>query len=213
VRTMIHHDNLVLIRSIKERGILVTPRIIEAFLQVNRVNFVPEAMREETYGDYPLPIGKGQTISQPSTVAFMLELLQAQEGDEVLDIGSGSGWTLALLAYLVGKKGHVIGLERIDTLIEYANEHLKQIKCNNAVVQKAGSELGLPDKKFDAVLVSASARNLPNSLLKQLKPNGRLVIPVRDSIFRYSKSDDDGYKEEEYPGFRFVPLIVGSIIL
>jgi len=207
VRTMIHRDNLALIRSIEKRGILVTPLIIKAFLKVDRVNFIPEAMREETYGDYPLPIGKGQTISQPSTVAFMLELLQVQEGDEVLDIGSGSGWALALLACLVGKKSHVIGLERVDTLIEYANEHLKQIKCGNAVVQKAGSELGLPGKKFDAILVSASAQNFPSSLLKQLKPNGRLVIPIRDSIFRYSKFDDERYTEEEYPGFRFVPLI------
>ena len=207
MRTMIHRDNLALIRSIEERGILVTPRIIEAFLNVDRVNFIPEAMREETYGDYPLPIGKGQTISQPSTVAFMLELLQAQEGDEALDIGSGSGWTLALLAYLVGKKSHVIGLERVDTLIEYANEHLKQIKCGNAVVKKAGSELGLPGRKFDDILVSASAQDFPNSLLKQLKPNGRMVIPIRDSIFRYSKFDDERYTEEEYPGFRFVPLI------
>lgn len=205
---MMPHDNLALIRSIEKRGILVTPRIIEAFLKVDRVNFMPEAMREETYGDYPLPIGKGQTISQPSTVAFMLELLQVQEGDEVLDIGSVSGWALALLACLVGKKSHVIGLERVDTLIEYANEHLNQIKCSNAVVQKAGSELGLPGKKFDAILVSASAQNFPGSLLKQLKPNGRLVIPIRDSIFRYSKFDDDRYTEEEYPGFRFVPLIV-----
>ena len=205
---MMHHDNLALIRSIEKRGILVTPRIIEAFLKVDRVNFMPEAVQEETYGDYPLPIGKGQTISQPSTVAFMLELLQVQEGDDVLDIGSGSGWALALLACLVGKKSHVIGLERVDALIEYANEHLKQIKCSNAVVQKAGSELGLPGKKFDAILVSASARNFPDSLLKQLKPNGRLVIPVRGSIFRYSKLNDDRYTEEEYPGFRFVPLIV-----
>ena len=86
---MMHHDKLALIRSIEERGILVTPRIIKAFLKVDRVNFMPEAIREETYGDYPLPIGKGQTISQPSTAAFMLELLQVQEGDEVLDIGSG----------------------------------------------------------------------------------------------------------------------------
>ena len=204
---MMHHDNLALIHAIKERGILITPRIIDAFLQVDRVNFIPEAMREEAYGDYPLPIGKGQTISQPSTVAFMLELLQAQEGDEVLDIGSGSGWALALLACLVGKKNHVIGLERVDTLIEYANEHLKQISCSNAVVQKSGSELGLPGRMFDDILVSASAQNFPGSLLKQLKPNGRLVIPIRNSIFRYSKLDDDRYTEDEYPGFRFVPLI------
>lgn len=194
--------------SIEANGMLMTPRIIEAFLKVDRVGFVPEAMQEETYGDYPLPIGNGQTISQPSTVAFMLELLQVQEDDEVLDIGSGSGWTIALLAFLAGKKSQVIGLERIDALVEFANEHLKQINCSNAVVKKADSELGLPSRKFDAILVSASARDFPDALLKQLKPNGRLVIPVRDSVFRYTKLEGDRYKEEEYPGFRFVPLIV-----
>ncbi|MCK5795041.1 MAG: methyltransferase domain-containing protein [Anaerolineales bacterium] len=205
---MIPHDNLALIRSIKERGMLVTPRIIEAFLNVDRVNFISEAMRDETYGDYPLPIGNGQTISQPSTVAFMLELLQAQVGDEVLDIGSGSGWAIALLAYLVGKKSNVIGLERIDSLMEFANEHLRKIKCSNAVVKKASAQVGLPGRRFDAILVSASAQDFPASLLQQLKPNGRLVIPVRNSIFRYTKLADGKYREEEYPGFSFVPLIV-----
>src|SRR3989338_8071025 len=106
----------VLIDDLIGGGYLKTPLIIEAFKKIDRADFVSENLRDEAYENYPLPIGFDQTISQPLTVAFMLELLQPQPGEKILDIGSGSGWTTTLLAFCVGKEGRGFGLERIPEL-------------------------------------------------------------------------------------------------
>jgi len=197
-----------LIRSMITNGALKSPHIIEAFRKTDRKFFVPEGFFDHIYIDKPLPIGKGQTISQPSTVAFMLELLSAQRGDNILDIGSGSGWTTALLCQIVGKEGSVTGLERVDELVERGKENLAKFdfgkKCR---IQKAGEKLGMPNYKFDKILVSASAQDIPKELFEQLKTGGILVVPVRNSIFRFKKISETEVQTEEYPGFVFVPLI------
>jgi protein-L-isoaspartate(D-aspartate) O-methyltransferase len=168
---------------------------------------VPEGFQEKIYEDAPLPIGKGQTISQPSTVAFMLELLEPQEGDSILDIGSGSAWTTALLCEIVTETGSVIGMDRVDILVEAGKKKLSQFEFKNCRIEKAGDQLGKPGKQFDKILVSASAPEIPVALFTQLKIGATLVIPVRNSIFKFKKLSDDKIQKEEYAGFVFVPLI------
>ena len=204
------HSQEALIESMIQKGVLRTPRIIETFRQVDRALFVPPELRAYTYEDRPLPIGEGQTISQPSTVAFMLELLQPKEGEEILDIGSGSGWTTALLCSIVGKSGKVIGLERIDELVRFGKDNFGKLFGNrdNCSIEKAGEFLGIPGKQFDAILVSAAADHLPVELIEQLKVGGRLVVPVNNSIYLIEKLDNNKIKKQEFFGFSFVPLIV-----
>ncbi len=192
-----------LIRS----GVLHSPHIIRAFETTDRALFVPEELQELAYSDEPLPIGYAQTISQPSTVAFMLELLDPQSSQHILDIGSGSGWTTALLARIVGENGFVTGLERIDALVAYGNENLKRLGITNAKIHKAGKELGIPGERFDRILVSAAATELPLELPRQLKEGGKLVIPVQNSIFELKKNTDGTLILAEHVGFRFVPLV------
>ncbi len=197
-----------LIDSMILRGMLGSPHIIDAFREIDRKYFVPESFEEHIYVDAPLPIGNNQTISQPSTVAFMLEKLEPGEGDKVLDIGSGSGWTTALLCHIVGEKGSVTGLERMDALVEQGEENLSKFHFgSHCRIQRAGEKLGLPGEQFDRILVSASADEIPEELFLQLKVGGILVIPVRNSIFKFKKISEDNIEREEFYGFVFVPLI------
>lgn len=199
--------NKELIQSMQNSGVLRTPRIIHAFEKIDRKYFVPQGFEENIYVDAPLPIGEGQTISQPSTVAFMLELLAPQEGDSVLDIGSGSGWTTSLLCEIVGKNGRVIGMERVDELVKTGQKNLSQFGFKNCRIEKAGEKLGKPKEVFDKILVSASAPQIPTELFEQLKIGATLVIPVQNSIFKFKKLSDTKIQKEEYTGFVFVPLI------
>jgi protein-L-isoaspartate(D-aspartate) O-methyltransferase len=196
-----------LIRGMEAYGVLRSPRIRKAFEEIDRKYFVPEYFAGETYGDYPLPIGEDQTISQPTTVAFMLELLEAKEGDRVLDIGSGSGWTTALLGHIVGEKGEVIGLERQKALVEKGCKNIARFHFKHVRIEEAGDALGMPGEQFDAILVSASAPEIPGELFAQLKTGGKLVIPVQNSVYRFEKLSESEIRQEEYPGFIFVPLI------
>jgi protein-L-isoaspartate(D-aspartate) O-methyltransferase len=197
-----------LINAMIVAGTLETPEIIEAFEVVDRKYFIPNTFSEYMYIDKPLPIGEEQTISQPSTVAFMLELLRPQKGDNILDIGSGSGWTSALLCSIVGKSGSLLGLERMDILVGLGRKNLSQFSFGeHCSIEKASNLLGVPGRKFDKILVSASADEIPESLFDQLNIGGTLVIPVQHSIFKFEKLSDTELKKEEFPGFVFVPLI------
>lgn len=202
--------NEQLVRALEETGVLHTPAVIRACLRVDRADFAPTELTAFAYRDVPLPIGFGQTISQPTTVAFMLELLAPRPGDQVLDVGSGSGWTTALLAELVGPTGRVWGVERVPELVLLGQEQLAAYHYPQAAIQVAGAELGLPEAApFDRILVSAAANKLPAALVAQLRPGGVLVLPVLDAVWRVEKQLDQTLEIQKYGGFSFVPLIEG----
>lgn len=183
-------------------------RINQAFHIVPRTAFLPMDVRERAELDRPLPIGFGQTNSQPSTVRLMLEWLGPQSGEKILDIGSGSGWTTALLAYLVGSKGSIYAVEKIPQLVSFGRKNCEQAGARNVRFFEAGSTYGLPDfAPYDRILVSAAALTLPKALLEQLKVGGRLVIPIGNSIHVIDKINKSTHRGTENPGFLFVPLI------
>jgi len=204
------------IRDLVYQGFLKTDRIIDAFSKVKRVDFVPEDLESASEANIPLPIGQGQTISQPLTVAFMLEHLEPHVGDKVLDVGSGSGWTTALLAHIVGKKGKVIGLERIKSLCDFGKNNISKynlIEGGKAQIICADGTKGyINEAPYQRILVSASAKEIPKELKKQLAVGGRMVIPVRDSIWVLQKNSEKDFQEEEFPGFIFVPLVSENTI-
>lgn len=179
-----------------------------AFKAVPRDEFLPPDQRINSSWDAPLPIGYGQTNSQPYTVALMLEWLEVQAGDKILDIGSGSGWTSALLAQLTGGGGRVYAVEKVPELVEFGAENCRKLGIRNIRFYKAGKTLGLPKfAPYDRILVSAAASQLPSELLRQLKIDGRMVIPIRNSIFVIDKTGQETYEQLEKPGFAFVPLV------
>jgi protein-L-isoaspartate(D-aspartate) O-methyltransferase len=196
-----------LVDAMISSGTLQTPSIIDAFREVDRKYFVPKVWSNEAYMDNPLPIGDGQTISQPSTVAFMLEKLAPKKGDKVLDIGSGSGWTTALLCHIVGEEGSVTGLERVTALVQMGQENLSKFDLAHGCIKHAANQLGIPGEQFDRILVSAAAEEIPEELFAQLKVGGTLVIPVENSIYQCTKLSEEEIKIEEFYGFVFVPLI------
>lgn len=219
-----------LIENLIRDGYLKTPLIIEAFRKINREDFVINEFKEYAYVNEPLQIGYGQTISQPLTVAFMLELLQPQPGDRILDIGSGSGWQTALLAYCVshqGKPGKVFAIDRIPELVEFGKKNVAKYNfLGKGIVEFIWGDgsLGWPNVKmypellesssesrlsegFDKIICAASAEQIPKQWEKQLKIGGRLVAPVKNSIWLLIKKNDKEFEEQEFPGFAFVPLI------
>lgn len=198
-----------LVEELKTTGVLRSPEIIKAFLDVDRKDFVRKEDVNSAYENIPFSIGFGQTISQPLTVAFMLELLEPKRGERVLDVGAGSGWSTALLAYLTGKEGYVFGTEIVPELLEFGKKNLsKYFKENRADIFLAKRELGLPEEApFDRILVSASGEKISKTLVEQLKPDGTLVMPVENSIIKVVRGRfSDELVEEEYPGFVFVKL-------
>ncbi len=184
-------------------------RIRAAFAAVRRVGFLPEDQRAFAADDAPLPIGHGQTNSQPSTVARMLDLLAPEPGDRVLDVGCGSGWTTALLAHLVGPGGAVTGVELVPELTELARRNLTAHGLDDVLVEQADPDvLGLPDRApFERILVSASAGRFPQPLVEQLAQGGRLVVPVRRSMCVADREGLEGLQVRRVGRYRFVPLV------
>jgi len=200
--------NQELVQYLKKIEVLRTSRIIEAFEKIDRVDFVLPQDKKHAYANIPFSIGYGQTISQPLTVAFMLERLWPRDGDKILDIGSGSGWTTALLAQIVGNAGEVIGLEIIPELVKFGSENLGKYNFGNAEIRSVKKNiLGSPDEKFDKILVSAAAKEFPEELLDRLKDGGSMIIPVRNSIIEIHKDKEGNVEKKEIPGFVFVPLV------
>lgn len=201
-----------LIDSLVSEGWLRTPAIIEAFRKIKRVDFLPTDLKKLAEEDEALSIGYGQTISQPLVVAFMLELLQPKPSEKILDIGSGSGWTSALLAEIVGPSGQVFAIERIPELTEQGRQNADKygfVKSGRATFVCADGSLGYEtESPFDKILASASLQTgLPDAWKKQLKIGGRIVTPINNSIWLFIKLAEDRFEEMELPGFVFVPLI------
>ena len=183
----------------------------QAMAKMNRKYFVPDDLVGEAGIDIALPIGFGQTISQPSTVHLMLDWLEAEPGSKVLDIGSGSGWTTALLSHILGPKGQVDAVERIPELVEMGRTNCEKAGVKNAKFYQAGKQYGLPaHSPYDRILVSASADQLPKSILSQLKIGGKLVIPVKHDILEITKTSEKNFDIIAHQGFIFVPLVQGD---
>lgn len=206
-----------LVEKLKDQGYLRTSRIIEAFYDIDREDFVPDKEIIEAHGNYPLPIGYGQTVSQPLTVAFMLELLEPQPGEKILDVGSGSGWQTTLLANIVGEKGHIYALELIPQLSKLGKENCDKygfVKNGSVSFHVGDGWRGLPDDgPFDKIIVAAAAPEVPKDLLEQLKVGGRFVAPIGEPslqdivLIEKHGEEDKELKEERFPGFTFVPLV------
>ncbi len=211
---MLSKENLI--QEIIDSGYLKSSHIIEAFSIIDRKDFVVSEYQNETYSNIPLPLGFGQTISQPLTVAFMLELLEPQSGEKILDIGAGSGWTTALLAYIVCQKeeGKVIAIERIPELKEFGERNVAKYNFIEKGVVKFicadGSHGYEKEALFDKILCSAAVKEVPKDWLKQLKTGGRIVTPFNGEIQLWIKKAENEFDIKRFQGFTFVPLITNN---
>jgi protein-L-isoaspartate(D-aspartate) O-methyltransferase len=194
-------------QQLRARGIR-DKRILAAFEDVPRERFVPDGQLEDAYRDSPLPIGQGQTISQPYIVALMLQELDVHPTDKVLDVGLGSGYQTALLAALAR---HVYAVERIGELAERSTSVLQSLEIDNVTVRTGDGTLGWPEEApFDRIISGAAGPDVPRPWLKQLDDNGRIVTPVGtggvQSLKIIEKVEGDVY-EREFGEVRFVKLI------
>ncbi|MCS7184116.1 MAG: protein-L-isoaspartate O-methyltransferase [Patescibacteria group bacterium] len=208
---MIFNTNEALINYLIRNGVLKTQQIIDAFLKIDRKNFIRQENTFEAYADYPLPMGYGQTISQPWTVAFMLEILQPKEDHKILDVGFGSGWTTSLLAQIVGERGKVYGIEIIPEIFEFGKENIEKynfLKKGRVKLKRGDGSKGWKEySPFDRILVSAAGKNIPQDLIEQLNINGILVIPDKEGINQIFKDERGNIEKKYYYGFSFVPLV------
>jgi len=205
------------IEPLISQGYLKTPHIIDAFRAVKREDFLPEELKYQADMNIPLPIGWGQTISQPLTVAIMLELLRPEEGNRILDIGAGSGWISVLLGYIVsgGQKrkdeGKVYAVEIVPQLCEFGRENISKYNFikRGVVEHLCGSATrGFPQfAPFDRIYAAAAGDEVPQAWKDQLAVGGRMVIPLKSSIWLFTKKSKTEFIEQEFPGFAFVPLV------
>ncbi|MBN1923689.1 MAG: protein-L-isoaspartate(D-aspartate) O-methyltransferase [Nanoarchaeota archaeon] len=191
----------------KKDKIITDKKVLNAFKKVERQNFVPKYLKEFAYDDVPLHIGEGQTISQPTTVALMTQALNIKKGDNVLEVGSGSGYQAAILSELVGEKGKVFTIEYLKELYLFAKKNLKSYK-NVKVLLGDGSKGYNAEAPFDKIIVTAASPVIPPPLIEQLKTGGVLLIPVGEFIQDMLKitKTKSGLKKEDLGEFRFVPL-------
>ena len=199
-----------LIGLLKRKGF--SEEILSAFSKIKREDFMLEEARLYAYWNKAVPIGKKQTISQPTTIADMLKMLEAKKGQKVMEVGSGSGYVLALLAELVGNQKNVVGTEIIKELHEKARENLNKSGYSNVQIHNLNAvEKGLNGEEFDRIIVSCAAKSYPSEIAKLLKEGGRLVIPIGDeegqALYLFEKKK--GRLAEitrTYPIYSFVPM-------
>jgi len=222
------------VEDLVRQGVLRTPRIIEAFRAIRREDFVLPEFRHDAQVNAPLPIGHGQTISQPLTVAIMLELLDPKPRHKILDIGAGSGWQTALLAYMVSKQrtgdpaaervrngagkgrglGRVYAVERVPELCKFGKKNVAKYNfIKKGIVDWICGDAsgGLPEHApYDRIIAAAAGDELPETWKEQCAAGGIIVAPIQSSVWRFQKDRDGSWVAEEYPGFAFVPLITGT---
>ncbi len=194
--------------QLEKRGIR-NPWLLQAMLDIPRHLFVPPSGQDKAYQDGPLPIGGGQTISQPYIVASMIELIEPEASDRVLEVGVGSGYSTSVLSRLVGE---VYGIERDGSLLAQAQKRFKELGVSNVRLKEGDGTLGWESEApFDAILVTAAAPQIPKSLLGQLKTGGVMVIPVgkrhEQDLVRVVKRSEDRFQEKVLYAVKFVPLI------
>jgi protein-L-isoaspartate(D-aspartate) O-methyltransferase len=196
-------------RQLRRRGI-TEPQILDAFRAVPREAFVSEEVAHLAYGDHPLPIAAEQTISQPYIVALMIEAAELRSGDRVLEVGSGSGYAAAVISRIAAK---VIGIERQPELVRLARERIARLGYDNVEIVEGDGTLGWREAApFDAILAAASGSHVPDSLIAQLAPGGRLVMPIGDpgsvqQLVQLTKLNDGSVQQSDLGAVRFVPLI------
>lgn len=209
MKTLDYQRDIMIREHLMSRGIR-DRAVLKAMRDVPREEFVDGRAVENVYGDHPLPIADGQTISQPYIVAYMTEALELNSSDRVLEIGTGSGYAAAVLSRIVTT---VYSVERLGGLAQGARERFKRLGYSNIVVHEGDGTLGWPEHApYDAIVVTAGAPKVPQPLLEQLAIEGRLVIPVGRScdvqmLLRVRRISEHDYRNEELCGVRFVPLI------
>ncbi|MBI2576228.1 protein-L-isoaspartate(D-aspartate) O-methyltransferase [Candidatus Woesearchaeota archaeon] len=184
---------------------------IRAFASVRRDMFVPEKLMPYAYEDRPLPLLRGKTISQPTTVMIMTHALELEPGEKVFEVGAGSGFQAAIIGKIVGPKGKVVSSEVIPELVLFARQNLKKARINNVQVREDDGAKGMKEEApFDKIIITAACREFPKELLEQLKPNGVIVGPVGDKseqeMVRGIKREDGTLALEFLGQFLFTPM-------
>ena len=196
-------------RQLRRRGICQTA-ILDAFLSVPRECFVSPDVAHLAYGDHPLPIEARQTISQPYIVALMIQAAEISHDDKVLEVGSGSGYAAAVISRIAGR---VIGIERQHELVEIASKRICRLGYYNVEITEGDGTKGCPEfAPYDAILVAASGSHIPSALVDQLKPGGRIVMPLgsagaAQTLVKLVKREDGSVQQSDLGAVRFVPLI------
>lgn len=193
---------------LKARGI-TDQRVLDAMNSVKRENYIPENYLADSYGDHPVPIGHGQTISQPYIVALMSQLGEFTGRERVLEIGCGSGYQAAILSRLASE---IYSIERIKSLAESSRKRLENEGCANVTVIHGDGFDGLPEKApFDVIIITAAPEKIPQGLISQLSEDGKLIAPVGDMVQTLVKITKSGNNlvTEEVAYVRFVPMVKG----
>lgn len=199
-----------LVEHLQKTGVLRSPSVIEALRAVDRADFVPTELQHLAYEDAPLPIGYGQTISQPYTVVFMLEELAIREGDRVFEVGYGSGWQTALLAHIVGESGSVHGFELLPMLCAMGKTNLQKYPqlAGRVTLLCMSAEQGSPeDAPFDRIICAAEVPDVPVAWREQLREGGQMIYPYQQNLISERKLPNGSFETKKFPGFVFVPFI------